>query len=404
MVKQNSNIKFIFDINLRDKNSLDDIFNKLKSLNIRFDNNLIPYSTGNNVIYEFDDVSKLDKSDIQLKINSFFNFTFKDFVNVDLYKFLVLKNMDKLTILAIIHPLIFDYTSINRFYNLFNNNTLYYKNVISYYHNLDKYFNSNDFKEDSEFWENYLSNSEDYVKFYNISSNNYKKIKIPLNQIEYNKFNFITGVFSLYLSRYNQSKGCILKTCIPKDNNDLDITTLLKIDYHEDISFNDYLNHVNDVYDSAIQHSRVNIENYMDYDCFYSVYDFSDLKNIEVVNGEGSALTLNIYDDYLDLIYNADLFSDVYMEHMIVNIEYLINNISDYGILCRNIDIVSDNEKNFIFEFSKGETVPFDKNTSLSKIFHENAKKFSDKLAIDDGVNQISYGELDVQVILLLKT
>ena len=31
-------------------------------------------------------------------------------------------------------------------------------------------------------------------------------------------------------------------------------------------------------------------------------------------------------------------------------------------------------------------------------------KKFSDKLAIDDGVNQISYGELDVQVILLLKT
>ena len=395
MVKQNSNIKFIFDINLRDKNSLDDIFNKLKSLNIRFDNNLIPYSTGNNVIYEFDDVSKLDKSDIQLKINSFFNFTFKDFVNVDLYKFLVLKNMDKLTILAIIHPLIFDYTSINRFYNLFNNNTLYYKNVISYYHNLDKYFNSNDFKEDSEFWENYLSNSDDYVKFYNISSNNYKSIKIPLNQIEDNKFNFITGVFSLYLSRYNQSKGCILKTCIPKDNNDLDITTLLKIDYHEDISFNDYLNHVNDVYDSAIQHSRVNIENYMDYDCFYSVYDFSDLKNIEVVNGEGSALTLNIYDDYLDLIYNADLFSDVYMEHMIVNIEYLINNISDYGILCRNIDIVSDNEKNFIFEFSKGETVPFDKNTSLSKIFQENAKKFSDKLAIDDGVNQISYGELD---------
>ena len=193
MVKQNSNIKFIFDINFRDKNSLDDIFNKLKSLNIRFDNNLIPYSTGNNVIYEFDDVSKLDKSDIQLKINSFFNFTFKDFVNVDLYKFLVLKNMDKLTILAIIHPLIFDYTSINRFYNLFNNNTLYYKNVISYYHNLDKYFNSNDFKEDSEFWENYLSNSDDYVKFYNISSNNYKSIKIPLNQIENNKYNFITG-------------------------------------------------------------------------------------------------------------------------------------------------------------------------------------------------------------------
>ena len=90
----------------------------------------------------------------------------------------------------------------------------------------------------------------------------------------------------------------------------------------------------------------VNIENYTDYACFYSVYDFTDLKNVEVVNGEGSALTLNIYEDYLELIYNADLFSNSYMEHMAANIKSLINSASELpNIMCKDIDILSDNEK-----------------------------------------------------------
>ena len=395
MVKQNNEIKFIFEIKYMNKNSIDKSFNKFKSLNIRFNENLKPYCTDNKIIYEYDDVSQLNKKDLETKINSFFSFTFKDITNTDLYKFLVLKNKDKLTILANIHPLIFDYTSINSFYNIFNNNNFSLKNLITHHHNLDKYLNSNDFKKDSDFWENNLSNSEDYVKFYNIGSNNYKNIKIPLNQIKDNKFNFITGIFSLYLSRINQSKGCLLKTSIPK-NNHLDINTLLKIEYNEDISFNDFLNQVNDVYDSAIQHSRVNIENYTDYTCFYSVYDFTDLKNVEVVNGEGSALTLNIYEDYLELIYNADLFSNSYMEHMAANIKSLINSASELpNIMCKDIDILSDNEKKTISEFSKGKTIPFDKNTSFGKVFQSNAKKLADKLAIDDGVNQISYQELD---------
>ena len=395
MVKQNNEIKFIFEIKYMNKNSIDKSFNKFKSLNIRFNENLKPYCTDNKIIYEYDDVSQLNKKDLETKINSFFSFTFKDITNTDLYKFLVLKNKDKLTILANIHPLIFDYTSINSFYNIFNNNNFSLKNLITHHHNLDKYLNSNDFKKDSDFWENNLSNSEDYVKFYNIGSNNYKNIKIPLNQIKDNKFNFITGIFSLYLSRINQSKDCLLKTSIPK-NNHLDINTLLKIEYNEDISFNDFLNQVNDVYDSAIQHSMVNIENYTDYACFYSVYDFTDLKNVEVVNGEGSALTLNIYEDYLELIYNADLFSNSYIEHMAANIKSLINSASELpNIMCKDIDILSDNEKKTISEFSKGKTIPFDKNTSFGKVFQSNAKKLADKLAIDDGVNQISYQELD---------
>ncbi|WP_461461168.1 AMP-binding protein, partial [Methanobrevibacter sp.] len=396
MVKQNDGIKFVFDMK-SDIDCIDDLINKFKTLNIRFDENLISYSADNHIIYDFEDVSNLNEYDIENIIDSFFCFTFKDIVNVDLYRFLVLKNNDKLTILANIHPLIFDYTSINSFCNLFDNNgDFLQKDLIDYYHNLDMYLNSNDFNKDLGFWEEFISNCGDYVKFYNIVSNDYKCIKIPLSKIEGNKFNFITGVFSLYLSRIDQTNGCILKSSIPKDNDDLDVSTLLKIDYDGDISFGDYLNHVNDVYDSVIQHSRVNIEHYIDFDCFYSVYDFTDLENVEVFNGEGSALTLNIYDDYLALFYNVDLFSDVYMEHMAGNIKSLISVVSDLpDIVCRDIDILSDIEKNLIAEFSNCETVPFDKNTSLGKVFRDNARKFSDKLAIDDGVNQISYGELE---------
>ena len=323
MVMKNGEIKFSFDTNFLNKNYLDNIFKKIKSLNIRFDENLNPYYSDNKIIYEFEDISKLDPQDIEIKINSFFSFTFKDITNVSLYKFLILKNNDKLTILANIHPLIFDYSSINSFYNLFDNGVFLEKNVLSHYRNLDNYFNSNDFKRDNDYWKNNVSDIEDYVKFYNITSNNYKNVKIPFNRPEDIKFNFITAIFSLYLSRINQTKGCLLKTNIPK-NKDLDINTLLKIEYGEDIPFTDYLNQVNNTYNLAIKHSGASIENYIDYQSFYSIYDFTNLNHVEVVNGDGSALTLNIYENYLELFYNGDLFSDIYIEHMARNIKSLI--------------------------------------------------------------------------------
>ena len=402
-------IKFSFDCEIVDKQQIDSLFENIGNcLNVQFDENYIAYSQNNAEIYEFRDVSSLTSLNVDEIINSFFDFTFEDIINVPLYKFLVLKNNDKITILAIIHSSIFDYTSINEFHGLFNNSNdaSFKNNILSYHKHVQEYLNSPDFDKDSVFWKKYLLDMGDYVKFFNIKSDNYKTIKIPiapkmfsnfLKEYEISKFEFITSIFSLYLSRIDSTKGCLLKTSISSDGDKLDRNAILKIGYGDEQSFIDYMDNVKSVFDSVDEHTKVDIENYIDEDLsYYSVYDFTNLENVKVITGINSALTLNVYNDYLELVYNNDLFSDEYMENMVANINHLINNVLDSpNEQCKEIDIISDGEKELIFKFLKGPTVEVDKNKTLSMAFRENAMEYPDRIAIDDGICQKTYGDLE---------
>ena len=44
-------------------------------------------------------------------------------------------------------------------------------------------------------------------------------------------------------------------------------------------------------------------------------------------NGDGLALTFNIYENSIDIIYNYELFSDIYIQYTIENIKHLIDNV-----------------------------------------------------------------------------
>ena len=227
-------IKFSFEYNSVDKQQFDNLFAKIGNcLNIQFDENYNAYSQTNNEIYLYNDVSNQTSTNINKIIDSFFSFNFEDIINVPLYKFLVLKNNEKFTILAIIHSSIFDYTAINRLYDFFHdpNNTSFENNILFYHNYVQDYLNSSNFEQDSVFWKNYLIDVGDYVKFFNIKSNNYKTIKIPLENKtfsnflkddEITKFDFITSIFSLYLSRIDNTKGCLLKTNIRSNEDNLD--------------------------------------------------------------------------------------------------------------------------------------------------------------------------------------
>ena len=407
-----SEIKVIFDIKVVDKKKLDTIFEKIDSmLNIRFDENFTPHTVQNKKFYKFKDVSALSHNAVENEISSFFNYTFDEIIDVALYKFFVLKNNEKLTILAIIHSSIFDYTSINKLYGLFNNvhNTSFENNILNYYSYTHDYLNSLDFKEDSFYWKNHLLDNGDYVKFYNVQSDNYKNIKIPLNnntisaflnQYDFSKFELITAILSLYLSRVNRTKGCLLKTIIPSNNNDFnhfDKNTLLKIPFLHENSFIEYLNEIKKDFDFSIEHTKVNIEYYIEDELsYYSVYDLTKLKDISVINGFGCALTFNIYNDYLEIIYNSDLFCENYMENMGNNVESLIDNIFDYyNQPLKEINILSEEEKSILSDFCKGEYMEMDENPVLSIVFRENAINNPDDIVIDDGVNQVSFGELE---------
>ena len=213
-------------------------------------------------------------------------------------------------------------------------------------------------------------------------------------------FDFYGSIFSLYLSRIDRLGGCLLKTIIPRngDSEPFDKTTYLKIDVNKDDSFNDLINEFNFTLRDTLNHSEVDVDNYLDEDVsYYSIYDFSDFdENIDIYNGEGSALTLNICKNYLELVYNCELFSDEYIKHMAKNIESLISNVLDSpNQEISNINIISDEEKALILDYCKGKTVEVDEDKLLSSSFRQHALKNPNAIAVDDGINQITFGELE---------
>ena len=399
-------IKFKFD--LINDYSIKDIFNNAKNLlNYQFDDDSNVFFIDTDVNYQIEDVSDLKPEEIEKITNSFFNFKFENTSNIFLYKFLVLKNIDKSTILAIIHPLIFSYSSINDFYEIINNiNSAPIENYLSfYYKDVKNYLDSSDYDNDLNYWKNIKLNASDYVKFHNLKSNKYKRCKIEIDKEsvlyfiknqDCSIFNFYASAFSLYISRINRQKGCLLKTSTPSKISDL--KTILKMDLTSTLPFADYLHQLNSIYEEAVRHTKVSIENYMDEDLsYYSIYDFSNLnENICIYNGEDSALTLNIYDNYLEIVYNADLFSDIYIQHMADNIKSMINNLVKFpDNLLNNMNILSDNEEKLLSNFCKGEYAEVNEDITISESFRQHALENPNAIAIDDGVNQVSYGELE---------
>ena len=174
-------VKFKFDF-INDK-SLNDFFdNAGYLLNYQFDDESNIVFIDASVDYQIEDVSNLNSEDIGSITNSFFNFEFKNTFNVFLYKFLVLKNKDKFTLLANIHPSIFNYASINDFYELFNNvNSAPNENQLClYYDDVKNYLNSSDYDNDLDYWRNISLTASD-VQAIPISAKGAANGVCPLN-------------------------------------------------------------------------------------------------------------------------------------------------------------------------------------------------------------------------------
>ena len=229
-----------------------------------------------------------------------------------------------------------------------------------------------------------LKDKRKYVKFYNVKSKDHDFEKIQLsddltlkiteftNKNNVSDFKFLTGIFALYLSRIDGTGGCILKNS--KES-------FIIIDYDKDNSFIDYLNQVTIAFDNPYPHNDEDIE------IFYSINDFDN---------ENSVLTLNICENLLELVYNASIFSKEYMANMASNLSTLINNVLDSPFKsCGKIDLLSSDEKLLINSFTKGESIDVGDYKTFSQAFHENAMKTPNKIAVDDGKNQITYKEMD---------
>ena len=231
---------------------------------------------------------------------------------------------------------------------------------------------------------NLLKNRGKYVKFYNIESKYHNCEKIQLSsdltlkidefcrKNNTSKLKFFTSIFALYLSRIDGTEGCILKN--GKDS-------FIIIDYVKDDSFLNYLNQAGIAFDNPHQHDNEYV------DIFYSINDFDN---------EKSVLNLNISENHLELIYNSAIFSKEYITNMISNLSTLMKNVLDFpSKSCGKIDLLSDDEKSIINRFSKGEFLNVEDHITFSQAFHENALKTPNRIAIDDGVNRVTYEEMD---------
>lgn len=179
-----------------------------------------------------------------------------------------------------------------------------------------------------KYWNDYLSDINNFTKFYNLHSNNYNSKKLYfddknidfIKSIAISQFTFYTAIFSLYLSRVDGTEGCILKT---KVNDGLN--SFLKIEYNEENSFEEHINLTSDALDDACRHTYDDIDRYFENILtYYSIFDLTESDND--VDFKDSALVLNVFEDSLEMVYNDDLFSEEYIDHMIANITSLIDN------------------------------------------------------------------------------
>jgi len=431
-------IKFKIETELKNRTDIDKTFKKLeKDLNLYFNENFELYKKENEINYEIKDISNLKEKEIKKIEENFFKFQFDIMSNVPLYRFLILEDKEKITLLSILHSSIANLKLINKIFESFNSSQHHYgndnkKNYVNnenYYinnninndydytnpnqllrdHNeIKNYLLSNDFKKDSAFWKNHLNNVGEYIKFFNLKSKTTKSKKIELDnkalekflkENSISKYDFITAIFSLYLSRIDRTKGCLIKTIISE--KELEKRTLLKIDYDEKCSFLDYVNEIKKISKLSKKHTKFDIGYYLENNPIdddlqlYEIYDFTDINGAKIKNGENAPLTVNIYNNSLEMIFN-EIFKDEYIENMASNIKHVIAEILENPHkACGDIDLINDDEKKLIKKFSKGEEIKVKKDKTLSIAFHENALKHPQRIAIDDGFNKISYGELD---------
>ena len=270
--------------------------------------------------------------------------------------------------------------------------------------NADEYLNSPDYTEDFKYWSDLISKFSPYIKFYNIKNKAYSSRPIRLNRKGVSDFmrihhcsltDFYGSLFAIYLSGIDRTEGCFLN--ISTGPESAVQKTLMKVDVNSKSSFPEVLGSFQSGLEISLSHTKRNISDYSkEKISYYVVYDGTGFHGPLDVTDEEFALALSIRDDRVSLCYNTDLFSDLYAENMVRNLEGLAETVfNDLGKRISESELLSEEEKKLISGFSKGKTIRVNREKCLSRAFREYAKQNPDFIAVDDGVNKISYKELE---------
>lgn len=245
-----------------------------------------------------------------------------------------------------------------------------------------------------------------YVRYYVINNDNYGSVKISfdpsavtgfVNDNGCTLFDFYGSLFAFYLSRINRTGGCLLRTNIPEGESGK-TEVVVRVDTNKEESFRDLIRSFKPSVESSYEMTLSDDEEYLkEAITYYNIYDLtSETAGAEDKAYSGSALSLFINESSVELFYHTDLFTGAFAERMIRNIGSLaesVMNTPDKKLI--DTDILSSEEKSLLSEFTMGKTIKINEDNLLSGTIREQARKAPDRIAVDDGINKVTYGELE---------
>lgn len=263
-------------------------------------------------------------------------------------------------------------------------------------------------EKNSGYWSELMADSGRYLKFYNIKGNDYGSVTVRIkedsvlahvSETNSSLFDFYGSVFALYLSRIDRLPGVLMYTGMPaKEGEQPGRKTLLRVPVDQESSFPDFLRSFKAAYQEAVEHTDVDVSQYLtEKGSYYSVYDLTDSDESKDANSEDAyALMLILREGAVEIKYNTGLFTETYISHMVKNLESLTDEIlRSQECKISDLDILSKEEKECLSEFSKGKTIEVDQDRMFAEAFRSFAAENPNALAVDDGVNKISYVELE---------
>ena len=266
---------------------------------------------------------------------------------------------------------------------------------------------SKEYKRELKYWSELVKKYGKYSRFFNVKGGECgavkvnadgQKIRAFLSEYGFSAFEFYASAFALYLMRTDRVGGCLINTVITGDETGEYKKTLLKTDTKKEDTFTDLLKSFRQGFSEAVNNTSVDIKHYLKSPVsYYSVYDMTVLgRSFAKDSDPMDAVALYVDGDQVNLSYNKDHFSDEFAAHMAANIESLIGNlINEPEISLTAVNILSADEKELLSTYCKGEEFPVDEDRVLSLAFREYALIAPDAMAVNDGVNKVTYGELE---------
>ncbi len=404
-------------------------------------------------VVSIDDYSKKDKVIRELSRKHI------NMLNNNLIKFYLLCYEDGLVdVLSVSHHIIADAWTVSMYaeeiikkYNKLKNKDKIINETFSYKDYIqseEEYFNSKRFSEDKKYWLEQYKN-EKTTQFFEVTNNSRakresfkisKKFVDEINQFcKKNKIStqsLFMSALSMYLSKISSSNSIVIGMPVLNRNNSkfkktmgMFIGTLpLCIDLDSSLSCYDYLRRITEKQFGLMKHSKYPYEllqkevkeklesNQKLYSVAFS-YQNAKIDNSSIMNCEtywefngycADDLQIHISDTQntgvllINYDYKVAVLTKEEIDCIHKRLLYIIKQImSDTKQSVKNIEIITEVEKDIIVNSFNNTTTTYKKDKSIIEIISETASKFPNKIAVVDQENKVTYKELMEKVNLL---